>query len=74
MGTKVEIALAKEILSALKKPWYIIPGNHDIGWSELVGVDFISAWRWEHLCFRIKQRKEGLEIQDQGFRARISGG
>src|SRR6476660_1959602 len=34
LGTDAEIRLAKEILSELKVPYYIIPGNHDSGWSE----------------------------------------
>lgn len=51
MGTKVEISLAKEILSALKKPWYIIPGNHDTGWSESGGVDFIRAFGDDKFTF-----------------------
>ena len=34
LGTDDEIKRAKEILDGLKVPWYIIPGNHDTGWSE----------------------------------------
>src|SRR5215213_5900149 len=34
LGTDAEIKLAKEILDGLKVPYYIIPGNHDSGWSE----------------------------------------
>ena len=33
-GSDNEIALAKQILDSLKKPYYIIPGNHDDNWSE----------------------------------------
>jgi len=51
MGTRVEIALAKEILKALKKPWYVIPGNHDTGWSESGGVDFIKAFGDDKFTF-----------------------
>jgi 3',5'-cyclic AMP phosphodiesterase CpdA len=51
MGTKAEIALAKEILSALKKPWYVIPGNHDTGWSESGGVDFIKEFGYDKFTF-----------------------
>ncbi len=40
LGTDEQIKLAKEILSALKVPYYIIPGNHDSGWSESGGVSF----------------------------------
>lgn len=51
MGTKIEIALAKKILSALKKPWYVIPGNHDTGWSESGGVDFIKEFGYDKFTF-----------------------
>ncbi len=40
LGTDAEIKLAKEILSGLKVTYYIIPGNHDSGWSESGGVTF----------------------------------
>src|SRR6478609_5967661 len=38
LGTDDEINRAKQILSGLKVPYYIIPGNHDSGWSESGGV------------------------------------
>ena len=40
LGTNAEIKLAREILGGLKVPYYIIPGNHDSGWSESGGVTF----------------------------------
>lgn len=40
LGTDAEIRLAREILSELKVPYYIIPGNHDSGWSESGGMSF----------------------------------
>jgi len=33
-GSNNELALAKDILSRLNVPYYIIPGNHDTKWSE----------------------------------------
>lgn len=51
MGTKLEIKLAKSILSELKKPYYVIPGNHDTGWSESGGVDFIKAFGDDKFTF-----------------------
>lgn len=51
MGTKREIKLAKGILNGLKKPWYVIPGNHDTGWSESGGVDFIKAFGDDKFTF-----------------------
>ncbi len=40
LGTDSEIRLAKKLLDELKVPYYIIPGNHDSGWSESGGVSF----------------------------------
>jgi outer membrane protein assembly factor BamB len=40
LGTDEEIALAKKLLDELKVPYYIIPGNHDTGWSESGGLSF----------------------------------
>jgi outer membrane protein assembly factor BamB/Icc-related predicted phosphoesterase len=51
MGTKAEIAIAKKLLSKLTKPWYVIPGNHDTGWSESGGVDFIKAFGYDKFTF-----------------------
>lgn len=43
-GTNKEIKLAKQILDSLQIPWYIIPGNHDVGWSESGGVMFKTVF------------------------------
>lgn len=51
MGTKKEIGLTKSILAQLKKPWHVIPGNHDTGWSESGGVDFIKAFGDDKFVF-----------------------
>jgi outer membrane protein assembly factor BamB/predicted phosphodiesterase len=51
MGTRKEIQLTKSILSKLNKPWYVIPGNHDTGWSESGGVDFIRAFGDDKFTF-----------------------
>lgn len=51
MGTGQEIKEVKEILSKLKKPWYVIPGNHDTGWSASGGVDFIKAFGNDKFTF-----------------------
>lgn len=51
MGTKLELKLAKSILSQLKKPYYVIPGNHDTGWSESGGVDFIREFGDDKFTF-----------------------
>lgn len=51
MGTNDELKLAKEILSGLNKPYYIIPGNHDTGWSESGGVSFIKEFGSDKFTF-----------------------
>ncbi|MEJ5963101.1 PQQ-binding-like beta-propeller repeat protein [Pedobacter immunditicola] len=51
MGTLEEIKVAKEILSKLSKPVYLIPGNHDTGWSESGGVDFLNQFGDDKFTF-----------------------
>lgn len=40
LGRTEELQRAKKILDSLKVKWYIIPGNHDSGWSESGGLMF----------------------------------
>jgi outer membrane protein assembly factor BamB/predicted phosphodiesterase len=40
LGTNEQIKLARQILDSLKVKYYIIPGNHDTGWSESGGLSF----------------------------------
>lgn len=51
MGTNDELKLAKEILSGLNKKYYIVPGNHDTGWSESGGVSFIKEFGYDKFTF-----------------------
>ena len=51
LGTDEEIKLAKEILSELKVPYYILAGNHDTGWSESGGVSFSKIFGYDKLSF-----------------------
>lgn len=51
MGTRLEIKLAKAILASLKIPYHVIPGNHDTGWSESGGVDFIREFGNDKFTF-----------------------
>lgn len=51
-GSDSEFRLAKEILDGLKKPWYIIPGNHDTKWSESGGNSFRTVFGAEAFAFR----------------------
>ena len=51
LGTDAEIQLAKDILSALKVPYYILAGNHDTGWSESGGVSFSKIFGYDKFSF-----------------------
>lgn len=51
LGTDAEIKLAKEILSELKVPYYIMAGNHDTGWSESGGVSFANIFGYDKFSF-----------------------
>ena len=51
LGTDEEIKLAKQILDSLKVPWYIIPGNHDSGWSESGGFSFTRIFGYDKFSF-----------------------
>lgn len=51
LGTNEEIKLARQILDSLDIPWYIIPGNHDTGWSESGGVMFTTVFGYDKFSF-----------------------
>ncbi|TCJ17591.1 metallophosphoesterase [Flaviaesturariibacter flavus] len=51
LGTNRQLALAKQILDSLRVPWYIIPGNHDTGWSESGGLGFASVFGTDRFHF-----------------------
>lgn len=51
MGTNEELKLAKQILDSLHVPWYIIPGNHDTGWSESGGDMFNTVFGGDKFSF-----------------------
>lgn len=51
LGTDDEIKRAKQILDGLKVPWYIIPGNHDTGWSESGGQTFVKIFGYDKFSF-----------------------
>jgi len=50
-GSDNELRLAKQILDSLNKKWYIIPGNHDGGWSESGGNSFRNVFGAETFSF-----------------------
>jgi outer membrane protein assembly factor BamB/predicted phosphodiesterase len=51
LGTNEELKLAKQILDSLDVKWYIIPGNHDSGWSESGGTMFASIFGYDKFSF-----------------------
>ena len=51
LGTNEELRLAKQILDSLNVKWYIIPGNHDSGWSESGGVMFSTIFGYDKFSF-----------------------
>lgn len=51
LGTTEEIKTARAILDELKVPYYIIPGNHDTGWSESGGVAFAAIFGYDKFAF-----------------------
>ena len=44
LGTNEELPRAKNLFDSLKVKYYIIPGNHDVGWSESGGMSFITTF------------------------------
>jgi outer membrane protein assembly factor BamB len=51
LGTDDELKLARQILDSLDMPWYIIPGNHDTGWSESGGLSFTTFFGDDKFVF-----------------------
>ena len=51
LGTNDELPGAKKIFDSLKLKYYIIPGNHDDGWSESGGMSFISTFGSDRFTF-----------------------
>jgi outer membrane protein assembly factor BamB/predicted MPP superfamily phosphohydrolase len=50
-GSDDELTLAKTLLNGLNKPWYIVPGNHDMNWSESGGNSFKTVFGSETFAF-----------------------
>ena len=51
LGTNEEIKRARQLLDELKVRYYIIPGNHDTGWSESGGDSFIKIFGNDKFSF-----------------------
>ena len=52
LGKDEEIKLAKKILDSLHIKYYIIPGNHDTGWSESGAVTFGEVFGDDKFIFK----------------------
>ncbi|HWQ93466.1 MAG TPA: metallophosphoesterase, partial [Clostridia bacterium] len=50
-GSREQFTLAKSILSELRIPYHIIPGNHDTKWSESGATDFPRLWKEDRFYF-----------------------
>ncbi|OQX83514.1 hypothetical protein B6D60_10365 [candidate division KSB1 bacterium 4484_87] len=57
-GSDDELKLAKSILDSLKKPYFIIPGNHDTKWSPSGCTTFLKLWGDDKFRFS----KNGIEF------------
>ncbi|MEO7307779.1 MAG: PQQ-binding-like beta-propeller repeat protein [Ferruginibacter sp.] len=51
LGTNEELPRAKNYFDSLHVKYYIIPGNHDVGWSETGGMGFISTFGSDRFAF-----------------------
>lgn len=51
LGTDRELRVAKQILDSLKVPYYIMPGNHDTGWSESGGLSYTRTFGYDKFHF-----------------------
>lgn len=50
-GSEKELLEARSILRRLKKPYYVLPGNHDSKWSESGNNDFVRIFGGEGFSF-----------------------
>jgi outer membrane protein assembly factor BamB/predicted phosphodiesterase len=51
LGMNSELKLAKQLFDSLRIPYYIMPGNHDTGWSESGGVAFETIFGYDKFHF-----------------------
>jgi outer membrane protein assembly factor BamB/predicted phosphodiesterase len=51
MGSDAQLETAKSVLDSLKKPYYIIPGNHDTKWSQSGCAKFLALWGSDKFAF-----------------------
>lgn len=50
-GDTKEILLLQEILKNFKKPYLLLPGNHDVNWSENGCTMFNKIFQASHFCY-----------------------
>lgn len=50
-GSDDEIELSKGLISALRKPWWVVQGNHDAKWSESGCNTFARVYGYERFEF-----------------------
>lgn len=53
-GSDEELMQARKMFNGLNKPWYVIPGNHDMNWSESGGNSFKKIFGSETIAFKHK--------------------
>src|SRR5688572_1002556 len=51
LGSNRELMVAKQILDSLNIKYYIIPGNHDTGWSESGGLSYTKTFGYDKFHF-----------------------
>jgi outer membrane protein assembly factor BamB/predicted phosphodiesterase len=51
LGTDEELPRARKLFDSFKVKYYIIPGNHDDGWSESGGMSFITTFGSDRFMF-----------------------
>ena len=51
LGTNRQLSVARQILDSLKVKYYIIPGNHDTGWSETGGLGYTKTFGYDKFHF-----------------------
>ncbi|GGK61139.1 PQQ-binding-like beta-propeller repeat protein [Rufibacter glacialis] len=53
-GYDEQLAEAKALMEGLKKPYYIVPGNHDTGWSGSGGLAYDKQWQEQKFVADVK--------------------
>ena len=50
-GSNAELESVKRILTRLKHPFHVLPGNHETNWSESAGKTFLDHWKNDRFSF-----------------------